>query len=194
MGNFFLLARVLILFMISFGFIQASFVLDDELLLSKTTQKLEQIGEELYAKSGISLLLNTKLIIDTNITSYEKSVANDLNISKYILITLVQNIHKVDITGDPKSLKLINKNKILDDYIIPIIITKSKNSQQSSYSAAMLNGYSQVAEEISSKLGIEMNTTIGNQSRNTFKMVKIFVYAFFFITVFLIFFRRSMKK
>lgn len=193
MESFFLLFRLLLLLGACVGFIQAQFVLDDTLLLSKTSSKLESIGQELYNKSGISLFIDTKSSVNSDIISYSKSLTTTLNTHSYILLTLISDIQKVDIIGDSNTLSIIDKDKILDKYIIPLLITKSKNSKQATYSAAMLNGYSQIAEDIAGNKNIELNTTIGSQSRNTFKFVRIFVYTLIFLTIFILFFKRKRK-
>ncbi len=57
----------------------------------------------------------------------------------------------------------IDKDSILDRHIVsPVWQSKDKNSLYAKVSAAMLNGYASIADEIAESRGIELKSSIGN--------------------------------
>ena len=161
-------------------FINASgsfYILKNEaVILPKAMIKIDEVGNELKEKTSINLFLIAKSTINNQkITEFEKNIASTL-IKPYILISFAKKEQKVDIITSSKKLdNIIDKDEILDDYIIPILVSYDKNSEISKSSASLLNGYIEIADRIAEDYNIELKSSIGS-SNKIFSDVKRYIF------------------
>lgn len=172
------------LFIFSFiaSSLEASFILHNEgILTDKTAQKLETIGQEVKRKTGISLYISAKKNLgNKHITEYGKEMASLID-GPFALFIFAEYEKKIDIISSPDVGKLFNKDKVLNDYTIPIIAYVDKNSENSKYNAALLNGYSELAEEVADSKDVDLENAIGNESSNIVEILRVTIYGFLFI-------------
>jgi len=68
----------------------------------------------------------------------------------------------------------------LTDYggsIIPLLAEKSKGNETiNKYSAALFNGYADIAEQVAESKNVKLDTAVGNSNRNVIEIVKIVFY------------------
>ncbi len=163
----------------------ANFVINnDEILSQKVSVKLNEIGSELYAKSGINLVVG--VYKDGELEALFK----DQNLSSpYAFLLLIKGKKKVEIFADANTSKLFNKEQILSvnpesGTIIPILVSKNGKDV---YNAAILNGYADIAEQIASSLNLQLESSVGNLNKTTLNFLRFFIYglvAFFIIVIF----------
>ncbi len=163
----------------------ANFVINnDEILSQKVSVKLNEIGSELYAKSGINLVVG--IYKDGELEALFK----EQNLSlPYAFLLLIKDKKKVEIFADANTSKLFNKEQILSvnpesGTIIPILVSKNGKDV---YNAAILNGYADIAEQIASRLNFQLESSVGNSNKTTLNFLRFFIYglvAFFIIVVF----------
>ena len=177
---------LIFIFLLSQGLaLGANFVINnDEILSQKVSVKLNEIGSELYAKSGINLVVG--VYKDGELETLFK----EQNLSlPYAFLLLIKDKKKVEIFADSNTSKLFNKEQILSvnpesGTIIPILV--SKNGKDI-YNAAILNGYADIAEQIASSLNFQLESSVGNSNKTTLNFLRFFIYglvAFFIIVVF----------
>ena len=163
----------------------ANFVINnDEILSQKVSVKLNEIGSELYAKSGINLVVGIYKDGELEALFKEQNLS-----SPYVFLLLIKDKKKVEIFADANTSKLFNKEQILSvnpesGTIIPILV--SKNGKDI-YNAAILNGYADIAEQIASSLNFQLESSVGNSNKTTLNFLRFFIYglvAFFVIVVF----------
>ena len=163
----------------------ANFVINnDEILSQKVSVKLNEIGSELYAKSGINLAVGVYKDGELETLFKEQNLS-----SPYAFLLLIKDKKKVEIFTDANTSKLFNKEQILSinpesGTIIPILV--SKNGKDI-YNAAILNGYADIAEQIASSLNLQLESSVGNSNKTTLNFLRFFIYglvAFFIIVVF----------
>lgn len=163
----------------------ANFVINnDEILSQKVSVKLNEIGSELYAKSGINLVVGVYKDGELESLFKEQNLS-----SPYAFLLLIKDKKKVEIFADANTSKLFNKEQILSvnpesGTIIPILV--SKNGKDI-YNAAILNGYADIAEQIASRLNLQLESSIGNSNKTTLNFLRFFIYglvAFFIIVIF----------
>ena len=163
----------------------ANFVINnDEILSQKVSVKLNEIGSELYAKSGINLAVGVYKDGELETLFKEQNLS-----SPYAFLLLIKDKKKVEIFTDANTSKLFNKEQILSinpesGTIIPILV--SKNGKDI-YNAAILNGYADIAEQIASSLNFQLESSVGNSNKTTLNFLRFFIYglvAFFIIVVF----------
>ena len=163
----------------------ANFVINnDEILSQKVSLKLNEIGSELYAKSGINLAVGIYKDGELEALFKEQNLS-----SPYAFLLLIKDKKKVEIFADTNTSKLFNKGQILSvnpesGTIIPILVSKNGKDV---YNAAILNGYADIAEQIASSLNFQLESSVGNSNKTTLNFLRFFIYGlvvFFIIVVF----------
>ena len=163
----------------------ANFVINnDEILSQKVSVKLNEIGSELYAKSGINLAVGIYKDGELEALFKEQNLS-----SPYAFLLLIKDKKKVEIFADANTSKLFNKEQILSvnpesGTIIPILVSKNGKDV---YNAAILNGYADIAEQIASSLNLQLESSVGNSNKTTLNFLRFFIYglvAFFIIVIF----------
>ena len=163
----------------------ANFVINnDEILSQKVSVKLNEIGSELYAKSGINLVVGVYKDGELEALFKEQNLS-----SPYAFLLLIKDKKKVEIFADSNTSKLFNKEQILSvnpesGTIIPILVSKNGKDV---YNAAILNGYADIAEQIASNLNLQLESSVGNSNKTTLNFLRFFIYglvAFFIIVIF----------
>lgn len=172
------------------------FVFNEEKILDeRAEQKIEEIGAELFQKSGVKVYLIVKKSGDgQNIIAYQENFAKEIS-PPYALLTLFLDDKKVDIYHSAELGKEFNKEKMLSPLpwsgtIIPLLTGKKKDV---SVSAALLNGYADLAEQIAEFRKIKLESAIGSANKNTIGMFRILIYGFLVVMVILLV-RKRMKK
>ena len=163
----------------------ANFVINnDEILSQKVSVKLNEIGSELYTKSGINLVVGVYKDGELEALFKEQNLS-----SPYAFFLLIKDKKKVEIFADANTSKLFNKEQILSvnpesGTIIPILVSKNGKDV---YNAAILNGYADIAEQIASSLNVQLESSVGNSNKTTLNFLRFFIYglvAFFIIVIF----------
>lgn len=172
------------------------FVIYDDILEEKTAQKIEEMGSELFAKSGVKVILIAKKSGEgENILTYEQNFVKDLR-SPYVLLTLFQAEKKVDIFASAGMEKEFDREALLSPFpwsgtIIPLLTSK-KN--EVSIGPALLNGYAELVEEIAASRKIALESAIGNANRITINLVRLLIYGFMVGVVILIIYKRIKSR
>ena len=135
----------------------ASFSQTDQAKLQKDYfEKVEAIGTELKAKTGISLYLLTAMKLENNISieQYGQDFIKDKPKSIVLAFSLLDV--QVDIQANEESLyKYFVKDDVLamsqmgGGSIIPLLPTRKKHMSNPKYTvAALLNGYGDIADQV----------------------------------------------
>ena len=166
----------------------ANFVINDDGILSqKVSQKLNEIGDELYQKSGINLVVGVYKDGELGMLFKEQNLS-----SPFVFLALIKDKQKVEIFSDTNTSKLFNKEQILSvspesGTIIPILVSKNGKDV---YNAAILNGYADIAEQIAEGLNLKLESGIGNSNKTTLNFLRIFIYGLIAFFVLIIFYKK----
>ena len=146
----------------------SNFVLHNEnVLLEKAAGKIEEMTGELHQKTGIGVYLSAiaKLPENESITRYQERVGADLK-APYVLISLSRLDRQIELSMSPDLSDRLDKEEVLDDYIIPILVEMRKDiGPQQQMSAALLNGIAFVTDTLAEQEGIVLASSIGNESK-----------------------------
>ncbi|XPS40232.1 hypothetical protein ACN2C3_00595 [Aliarcobacter butzleri] len=71
---------------------------------------------------------------------------------------------------------IIDKNEILDGYVVPLLASKDKNSLYAKVSAATLNGYAAIADTLADSKNIKLENSIGNSGKVSGTIWRVFMY------------------
>jgi hypothetical protein len=168
---------LILLFLSSTLFAKNQFILINENIISqKAADEIEKIGKEVKEKLNINIfMIGKQSLRNEHITEYEKRVAKDLQ-KPFVLITLTSMESKIDIISSDDIKDKFDKNEILNSYIIPLLVNKGKMDDIVRYSAGLLNGYSETADQLASSQGIELDNSLGYQTQNTMNVLRAIFY------------------
>lgn len=168
----------LLLFLLSTLEASVLFV-NEEVVGEKSRPKIEALGNELYEKSGI---LTGVVALESLSGKTKEEYFKELSLTPpFAIIFLTKKEHQVDILASSDVLKLFDKDAILSPLpwrgtILPILSSKKGDY----FSAAMLNGYADLVEQIAQSKNIELKEAVGSSNKKTFGLLKIIFYGVIF--------------
>ena len=158
----------------------------DGLLDKRAREKIKQIGDETKQKLGVNLyvVVNENNGIDPELPRetriklmkrIEAKIIKDLKKPYAVLaISIDQMYANILLSDDLKN--VIDKDDVLDGYVIPLLASKDKNTLFAKTSAAVLNGYAQMADSVAAYKNIKLQSSIGNEGKITGTVWKVFMY------------------
>ena len=183
--------KIGVIFSLLFFFCQnlsaQNFILnDDKLIDDRAKEKINQIGAETKSKLGVNIYINTKstLGLDENIKTKEKlefikTYENELisTLEKpYVLLNLLVEETHVNLIFSEEYNKVLDKNDILDGYVVPLLASKDKNTLFSKVSAATLNGYAAIADTMAEEKNVKLESSIGNAGKISSTIWRVVMY------------------
>jgi len=175
----------------SCGVLQAQMVLiNEDIVGDRAVQKINLLGQELRQKSGIGVYLVALRSLEGKVMV---EVEQSLGLQEpYALLMLSQEEKQINIMTSSGVEGLFNKDDVLSPYpwtgtILPLLTAKKSKDN---YSAALLNGYADIVEQIAKTQHIVLENAIGSTNKNTLNLVRIVVYATLAWAVLLMLYRR----
>ena len=159
---------------------------DDKLIDNRAKEKINQIGAETKSKLGVNIYVYAKstLGLDENIKTKDKIDFIRNNESKiiatlekpYVLLSIsVQETH-VNLLFSDELKDVLDKNDILNGYVVPLLASNDKNTLFAKVSAATLNGYAAVADVIAESKNIKLESSIGNTGKVAGTIWRVLMY------------------
>lgn len=172
------------------------FLQNDGLVNDKAVEKIEQMGKELKDKTGVSThIVVVKSLNNKFLVNLEKEYAKEFK-NPYILLTLANNEHQVDIVSSKDVADKFDKSAILSPYpwsgtIIPILTAKKGNDK---VSAAILNGYSDIVDQVSSSFNVTLDSSIGSTNREVIGFLRFIFYGFIVLAIGIVIYYKRKKR
>ena len=159
---------------------------DDKLIDDRAKEKINQIGAETKSKLGVNIYIYTKstLGLDENIKTKDKLevIKNHENqlltiLEKpYVLLSVFVEETHVNLLYSDEFKDVLNKDDILDGYVVPLLASKDKNTLFAKVSAATLNGYAAVADTIAESKNVKLESSIGNAGKISSTIWRVVMY------------------
>ena len=176
--------------------INSRFILEGkELIDPRTIQKIDEMGKELFEKTGVNVYIYIKkTYLDTEIKDkkekflrikeYEQNILKSME-RPYVMISMAVDDVYVNILNSSDLDSIIKRDNILDRSIVPILASHGKNPLYTKVSVALLNGYGEIADEVAMNLkGITLDSSI-ESGASTFKAFwRYFMYVLVFLGLF----------
>lgn len=187
---------VTLLLFLSSNLYASKYVLSDDGLIDKRAiGKIEEIGNETSTKLNANIYVYAKssLGLDSNISTKDKikyikdheSQVLDSLVEPYVLLTMsVEDTH-VNLIVSSSLKDVVEKNEILNGYVVPLLASKDKNSTFAKASAAILNGYAAIADTIAESKGIELKSSIGSSGKVAGTVWRVFMYTLIILGILL---------
>lgn len=167
---------------------------DDNLIDSRAKEKINQIGDEAKLKLGVNIYIYTKstLGLDENIKTkdkieviknFENEILTKLE-KPYVLLTIAVEETHVNLLVSEDLKNSIDKNDILDGYVVPLLASKDKNTLFAKVSAATLNGYAAIADTLAESKNIKLDSSIGNSGKVSSTIWRVVMYTLIVLGLF----------
>lgn len=178
-----------LLLFVSYANAQTNYLLaTDAVIDPRAKAKINLMGSEVFKKTGVNIYVHAKKTfgitkdISTKekiqeIKKYESIIVKQLK-EPYILLTFALDEIHVNLLSSKEYLKVIDKNEILNSYVVPLLASKDKNSLYAKVSAAVLNGYDEIADQVIEYKGVEeLQSGIGDSGRTFSAIWKVIMYS-----------------
>jgi len=171
-------ARATLLVLLFTFSLPAHYLINDHLLSPRTAELIEKIGTELHDKTGMNVYAvatNDKVGRGVSLFDYVRKYEEKLS-RPYIVFLFAPNSRRLGlIPSDPSLGKLYDASEV-KRYAIEIVSSVDSNSMRSKYDLAVAQAYSELADEVASKKGVQLVNTIKNESGWMIKGVTWIVY------------------
>ncbi|AXH13215.1 hypothetical protein [Halarcobacter bivalviorum] len=186
--NFIKVAVFSLLLFLSSNLYASKFVLsDDGLIDQRAIGKIDEIGNETFSKLGVNIYVYAKstLGLDANISTkdkikyikeYESNIISNLA-EPYVLLSMAVEDTHVNLIVSSSLKNVVDKNEILNSYVVPLLASKDKNSTFAKASAAILNGYAAIADTVAESKNIKLESSIGSSGKVAGTVWKVFMYS-----------------
>ena len=158
----------------------------DGLIDQRAQDKIYQIGTESKLKLNVNIYIDIKENNGLNINlerkerivlmkSIEKDMVKNLK-PPYAVLTIAVDQMYANILMSDDLKNIIDRDDILDGYVIPLLASKDKNTLFAKTSAATLNGFAQIADSIAMSKNIKLESSIGSEGKVAGTIWKMLMY------------------
>ena len=171
-------ARVTLLALLLTFSLQAHYLLNDHLISPKAGDVIEKIGSELQAKTGIHAYViasNDRIGKRDNLYEYVKKYQEKLR-EPWVAILFLPNVKRLGILVSDPSMKSWYRDGEVKKYAIDILGSRDSNSLQSKYDVAIVQAYSELADELAAHKGVKLKNTIKSEGGWIITLIRWMVY------------------
>jgi hypothetical protein len=184
--------------------LNATYILKDDLLKPEASKMIEEMGSELHDKTGVNAYMiatNESFPERFNFVAYSKQFESNMS-KPYVLFIFApfaviteesQQKGRVGFIPSSDEVKRLYDYGDVRDAAIDIVAVKDKNKPEDKHNIGILQGFSELADQIAASKGVKMTKTIPDDSHMVIIILKVLVYTGS-IFVFWIFLLRPMIK
>ena len=168
--------------------LNATQILKNDLLKFEAVQLIEDMGVELQAKTGVNAYLiasNEHFPEKFNLVAYSRQY--EANLSKpyvlfifapYATITKKSEVRgRVGIIPSSDAVRALYDYDDVRDAGINIVAMKDSNTEEDKFNIAILQTYSELADNIAAAKGIKLEKTIPNELGTILGILRVLVYS-----------------
>jgi preprotein translocase subunit YajC len=167
--------------------LNATYILQNDILKIEISKKIDEMGDELFSKTGIHgyvIATNEHFPIGFNLVEYSKKYEATMSKPYVLFIFAPQALRTKDIE-DKGRVALIPSSDTLRSYydeddvfesVIGVVSQMDQNSNEDRHNVGVLQAFSELAEEIGASKGVELKTIIPNDTRNFATVLSIIIY------------------
>ncbi len=166
--------------------LNATHILKNDLLNPEASKLIEEMGNELVSKTGINgyvIASNENFVEKFNLVEYSKKY--EANVSKpYVMLIFAPNAvitaksetkGRVALIPSSKELaKLYDKSDVMDA-TIDVVAVQDKNTKEDKFNIGIVQGFSELADQIADSKNVEMTTTLPNETKIIISVLRVIV-------------------
>jgi hypothetical protein len=194
------IVRATLLALISTHLLHATYILKNDLLKTEAVQLIEGMGVELHEKTGVNVyLIATNEHFPERFNLVEYSKVYEENLSKpYVLFifapfaTITKKSEargRVGIIPSSEDIRALYDYDDVRDAGINIVAIKDSNTQEDKFNIAILQTYSELADNIATAKGIKLEKTIPDEMGTMVSILRVLVYSGTLILLWIFIFR-----
>jgi len=166
--------------------LNATHILKDDILKPEASKLIEEMADELFSKTGINGYLvatNENFPERFNLVTYSKKY--EANLSKpYVMMIFAPNAvitaksaekGRVALIPSAKEIATLYDKSDVMDATIDVIAAKDKNTIEDKHNIGLVQGFSELADQIASSKNVEMTTTLPNETRYIISVLQVIV-------------------
>ena len=167
-------------------------IINQNVIKQSAYDKISQITNELYTKTGVSIVAHFIEKAEDGVQSYENNVTSGIS-GSYVFLIFVAKDEKVDLVVSNDLKSIIVKNDVLSPFpggpIIPILAAEDKNGLDAKFSAAALNGVADIADSIAKSKNVILESNIGSDSKTFMQILRVVFYGIIVLSLGVYFYR-----
>ncbi|HIQ27403.1 MAG TPA: hypothetical protein EYH42_02750 [Sulfurovum sp.] len=194
------IVRATLLALISTHLLHATYILKNDLLKIEAVQLIEDMGAELQEKTGVNVyLIATNEHFPERFNLVEYSSIYEDNLSKpYVLFvfapfaTITKKSKargRIGIIPSSDDVRALYNYDDVRDAGINIVAIKDSNTQEDKFNIAILQTYSELADNIAAAKGIKLEKTIPDEMGTMVSILRVLVYSGTLILLWIFIFR-----
>ena len=166
--------------------LNATHILKDDILKPEASKLIEEMATELVSKTGIHgyvVATNENFPERFNLVDYSKKY--EANMSKpYVMLIFAPNAiitaksetkGRVALIPSSKDLiELYDKSDVMDA-TIDVVAAKDKNTKEDKFNIGVVQGFSELADQIADAKKVEMTTTLPNETKIIVSVLRVIV-------------------
>ena len=181
------IVRATLLALIFPHLLNATHILKNDLLKLEAVQLIEDMGVELQEKTGVNAYLiatNEHFPERFNLIEYSKEYEENLSKPYVVFIfapfaTITKKSEtrgRVGIIPSSGAVRALYDYEDVRDAGINIVATKDSNTPEDKFNIAILQSYSELADNIAASIGIKLERTIPDEMGTMVNILRVLVY------------------
>ena len=157
--------------------LNASYLINNDFVTPKASKIIEEIGDELSSKTAVHayvIATNDRISRETSLYDYSRQFESNMS-KPFILFIFAPNDKRVGLVPSSEALKELYDADTVKDAAIDVVASADKNSKSDKYNIGIVQGYSELADQIARSKGVEMTKIIPNDTRNMIAVLKYIV-------------------
>ncbi len=166
--------------------LNATHIFKDDILKPEASKLIEEMADELLSKTGINGYLvatNENFPERFNLVTYSKKYEASMS-KPYVMLIFAPNAVITAKSGEKGRVALIPSAKKIEalydksdvmDATIDVIAVKDKNTIEDKHNIGVLQGFSELADQIAASKDVEMTTTLPNETRLVVGILEVIV-------------------
>lgn len=167
--------------------LNATHILKDDILKIEASQLINEMGDELFAKTGINgyvIATNERFPVGFNLVEYSKKYEKRMS-KPYVLFIFAPQARITEQTDTKGRVGLIPSSEAIRhlydyddvrDAAVDVVSTQDKNSDEDKHNIGVIQAFSELAEGIAKSKGVELTKTISNDTRYMVWGLSVLVY------------------
>ncbi|MGB5505235.1 MAG: hypothetical protein WBM70_00965 [Sulfurovum sp.] len=167
--------------------LNATHILKDDILKIEASQLINEMGDELFAKTGINgyvIATNEYYPVGFNFVEYSKKFKKDMS-KPYVLFIFAPQAkitEQADMKGRVGLIPSSDEVRSLYDYNrvrdagVDVVAVKDSNEEEDKHNIGVLQAFSELADNIAESKGIELTKTIPNETQTMVWILRFFIY------------------
>ncbi len=162
-------------------------LLRNDLLKIEAVELIDAMGKELQEKTGVNayaIATNEHFPEKFNLIEYSKQYEAKLSkpyvlliFAPYAIITKKSEVKgRVGIIPSSEAIRGLYDYDDVRDALVDIVAIKDANTKEDKYNIGVLQGYSELADNIAESKGIKLENTIPNDMGTMVNILRVFIY------------------